>query len=268
MYTAWLGSEEVKDRAIAVMKLHKELNMVVQRRTWQHDKGSHFGCLTHSWKNNHEKSERFTGFPQHVCYWLEEISDGLPTADYREWIVDSLSAIPVGVDTKLAYHSFCAYVLGPESPSADGNSDERVASEVAAIRDLHLRAASGEVIADECWTAARAAARAAYLPIAINRTRHFDVRRAIAAWCVSAALDSAWTRPTVSFRAAMAFVYAALAAGAINGESATAEYDCWKTFADRSIEILSACPVVECEPCYARIEATLRHYDQIELSIR
>ena len=237
MKTAFFGEQGLKDLVMEQLREHRRLDQIVQGRYWEHGKGCNLGCLTHNNNNAHEAAERMFGIPQRIGYWLEAVFECLPKEDCAAWVIDSAEAIPVGADLSLAHHELAYWLLGPESPSAEGNNHPTVRDAILRIRNLHDRARRGELVESAAWSAARSAAWSA----AQN-----------AAW--SAARSAAWT--AVWSAAENAERSAAWSAAENAARSAS-----WRSIAAKSIEIFRACPVAKCDECETCVAETMVYLD-------
>lgn len=155
---AWYGEQKLKDAALARLREHRRLDHLAQGVYFQDGRGCHLGCLTHTDSGAHEATERMFGLPQRVAYWLESVFEGLPSDRCAWWVITSTEAIPVGADLSLCHHELAAWLLGPESPSAAGSQHDLVRAAIEGMRRLHERAAAGEAITGEQWSAALSAA--------------------------------------------------------------------------------------------------------------
>lgn len=165
---AWYGEQKLKDAALERLREHRRLDQLAQRVYFESGRGCHLGCLTHRNEDAQEATERMFSIEQRVAYWLEAVFEGLPQEDCAAWVIESTEAIPVGADLSLCHHELAAWLLGPEGPQAEGVSHELVRDAVQQVRALHVRAAAGDAIADDEWSAAarsawsaRSAARSA-----------------------------------------------------------------------------------------------------------
>lgn len=101
------------------------------------------------------------GIPEWIEHLRDAIFEGLPIEDAITFHLDIAEAIPVGVDLTRTYHRLMAWLLGDDSPAADGNNHPSVADAFAGVRKLHERAIAGDTPTDDVWSAAGSAARAA-----------------------------------------------------------------------------------------------------------
>ncbi len=238
---AWYGSKELKALAMKRLREHRDADEFLQGVYFSdYGRGCHLGCLTHSGDDSHAQTERLFGIELQVAYWLESVFEALPADKAGQWVIDSTVAIPVGADLSRCHHHLAYWLLGPDSPSGEGNAHKSVATAVAEMRDLHGLAAAGQPVSDGQWSAAlAAAARSA----------------SESAW--SAARSSAWSAAESAWSAAAAARSAARSSAAVWSSA-------WESIAEKSIEIFSAAPVREprdderCDECVAESLRVLR----------
>ena len=138
--SAFFGEEKLKSAVMDRLREDRRLDRLAQGVYFEDGKGCHLGCLTRCNENSHEATERMFNIPIRVAYWLEAVFEGLPKEQAEWWVIEGTGAIPVGADLSLAHHKLAYWLLGPDSPSANGNAHKTVAEEVKAVRDLHRTA--------------------------------------------------------------------------------------------------------------------------------
>ena len=160
---AWYGEQKLKDAAMNRLREHRRLDQLAQGFYFRNDefRGCHLGCLTHRNEDSHEAAERMFAIPKRVGYWLEIVFENLPKDKCADWVIESTEAIPVGADLSMCHNHFLYWLLGPDSPSADGNDHPIVRDSVSQVRELHRLILSGESVTQEKWSAARSAAESA-----------------------------------------------------------------------------------------------------------
>ena len=249
MYGAWYGEQRLKDAALARLAEHRRLDQLTQGTYFKDGRGCHLGCLTHANEGSHSATERLFAIPERIAYWLEAVFEGLSSDQCAAWVIESTAAIPVGADLSLCHHHLAHWLLGTDSPSAAGNEHELVREAVVRVRDLHRRAAAGELIDDEQWPAARSAAESAARPAARSAAES-AARYAAESAARSAATSAAWS----AWSAAESAAWSAWSARSAARSAA------WSEIAARSIEIFAAAPILrESEPCDECVAETLSH---------
>ena len=263
MITAWLGSEAVKARTLEALREDQRLDRFMQRQYWLAGRGCWLGCLTRTIErdNQHAAAWRMFGIPAPVRYWLEAVFEGLPADECAQWVIDSAQSIPASADLTLARHRLCEWLLGPDSPSAEGNRHASAAHAVAEMRELHRRAAAGELVPPAAWASAAEAAWWSAAESAPESAAEAAAEAAAesaawpAAWPAESAEAAAWPARSAA-RSAESAARSAARSAAESAWSA-AESAAWRSIADKSLEIFAACPVTRCDPCEDQIRATM-----------
>ena len=205
---AFHSEPSLKSAVMDRLREHRRLDQIVQGVYFENGKGCHLGCLTHFESNTHDAAARLFGIEPRIGYWLEAVFEGLPKGDCERWVLESTEAIPCGADLSLCHHHLSAWLLGESGflKIVDENRDA-----IEQVRGLHVRAASGEVITADEWSAARSAAE-------------------------SAARSAAWS-------AARSAARSAAESAAESAAWSAAESAAWNEIAAKSIEIFAAAPV-------------------------
>ena len=154
MILAWHNEPELKASALERLREHQRLETIVQGSYWssRFERGCQLGCLTHTNRDTHGAAELLFGIAKRIGYWLEAVFEGLPSEEATQWVIESTEAIPVGAELSRCHHHFCAWLMG-ESGLMRITELNRAAIEK--VRDLHLRAISGDALDDSELSAAR-----------------------------------------------------------------------------------------------------------------
>jgi len=169
-------------------------------------KGCSVGCFLHSiypkksavqigdMDDKHRIVARHYGYPEWLALLQDTIFEGLPNGESAKWhvqLAEKIAALPHGVDWQPILHRVHAGILRV-SYRTSGSAQEAVHR----VIDLHERAAKGEDVSDELWSAARSAAESAARSAARSaaesaaRSAAESAARS-AAW--SAARSAAWS---------------------------------------------------------------------------
>jgi hypothetical protein len=227
---AWHNEPKLKHAAMERLIEHRKLDQIAQGFYFDEGRGCHLGCLTHcdEHKDPHSATELMFGIPERVAYWLEAVFEGLPQDKCANWVIESSESIPVGADLSKCHHELAYWLLGPDSPSAEGNRHESVRDAIEKVREIHRQAMTGEV--DEAaWSAARSAAWSAARSAAESAARSAAESAAESA-ARSAAESAAWS---------------------------AAESAAWEQIAEKSIEIFKNAPVIGCDACEELAEQSI-----------
>ena len=197
---AFHGDPKVKEKYLARVKAHRAADEIVQGHYWENGKGCAVGCTIHG--SDHQAYETELGIPIQLAHLQDWIFENIPNKEAKNFPVDFLESIPVGVDLKLVLHQFLHWLLvDPEDGVIQyAQDEEQVKEAILSVADLHNRVIKGQEVTNEqwdaAWTAARDAAWAASdAAWAARPTRGaaWTAARA-AAWAAS---DAAWAaRPT------------------------------------------------------------------------
>ncbi len=161
---AFHGDPKVKEKYLARVKAHRKADQIVQHKYWEDGKGRVVGCTIHG--SNYQAYETELGIPIQLAYLQDWIFENLPNGEAKNFPVDFLESIPVGVDLKPVFHQFLHWLLvAPEDgviQYAQDEEEEQVKEAILSVADLHNRVIKGQEVTNERWVAASGAARDAY----------------------------------------------------------------------------------------------------------
>ena len=147
----------VKDKYVARVRRHRELDNIIQGYGWQGGKGCAVGCTLESY--NHSAYETELGIPEAWAELEDRIHEGLPLADAKQWPEQFLQAVPVGVGLVPAIWRTFARILRDVALPAVTVDEWGVRDAVGGVEALLIKKASGEDVGCD-MRAARAAAQA------------------------------------------------------------------------------------------------------------
>ena len=119
------------------------------------------GILPEGSYYDHAALAEATGTDPRLWRLADAIFEGLPEEERTAWTPRFLRAASRCDDTTAAVWRLMAWLLGPDSPSAQGNAHPAVADAVAGVRQLCERSVAGEKVPSTEWSAARSAAESA-----------------------------------------------------------------------------------------------------------
>ena len=119
------------------------------------------GILPEGSYYDHAALAEATGTHPRLWHLADAIFEGLPEEERTAWTPRFLRAASQCDDTHRAVWRLLAWLLGPDSPSAQGNAHPAVADAVAGVRLLCERSAAGEKVPSTEWSASRSAAESA-----------------------------------------------------------------------------------------------------------
>lgn len=109
--------------------------------------------------NKHAKVAKHYGYPEWLALLQDTIFEGLPNGESAKWhvqLAETLASLPDDYDWGLALHRVHVGILRISYRTAGS-----AAEVVQRVIDLHERAARGEAVSNEPWSAAESAARSA-----------------------------------------------------------------------------------------------------------
>lgn len=154
---AFINCKYTKEQAVALAWQHYKQDQYLKGTYGDGEygttefKGCSVGCMANGLHSNYP--ELFGVIPQ-IAYLSDAIFEGLNIQESALWTPQLFEAIQVGSDTKSIFHKFMHFILVDPKHGVNRFSD---CKEIKHVADLHLKAASGEEITNEVWTAARAA---------------------------------------------------------------------------------------------------------------
>lgn len=93
-------TQEIKDKYIERALMHSEADDFVKEIYLEDGKGSAIACLSHDKNNPHKTLSRELSTPEWVFHVVDVIFEGLGIDDYKQWTVDFVKSIPVGINDK------------------------------------------------------------------------------------------------------------------------------------------------------------------------
>ena len=154
------------------------------------------------------------GWPEWLCHLEDYIFEGLPEEQQADWPSRLVGAVPVGKNIEPIRHRLMAFIQRDMLPKYfDETKHADVAAAIDQTASLHERAASGDLVSEEEWSAARSAAQSA---------------------AQSAAWSAAWSAQSAARSAAQSAAQSA-ADSAARSAAQSAE---WSSIADKLIELL------------------------------
>lgn len=92
---AFHGDQAVKDKYLALVQHHRELDNLVQGQGWDGGRGCAIGCTLE--KYDHSRYPEELGLPVWLAYLEDHIFEALPPDEAKEWPAAFLEAIQPGV---------------------------------------------------------------------------------------------------------------------------------------------------------------------------
>lgn len=95
---AFHGKQSIKDKYLARVKKHYEMDEIIQGVYWENGKGCAVGCTMEKEDNVHEAMEKALGIPEAICRLEDTLFEGLSNGKAKKFPLQFLEAIPVGAD--------------------------------------------------------------------------------------------------------------------------------------------------------------------------
>jgi hypothetical protein len=156
---AFVNSTYSKAEAVALAKQHR-LQDSYLKGTYGKDtpegwKGCSVGCMA---KGNHCDYPKLFGIDARIAYLSDQIFEGLPSPDYKDWTVKLFESVQEGIDTKLAWYRFTYWILADADHGACKSSKH---PNIIVVAELFRKAFAGAEVSPIEWEAAADAAYAA-----------------------------------------------------------------------------------------------------------
>jgi hypothetical protein len=166
---AFVNSTYTKAEAVAIAEQHylqdSYLKGTYGEETSTGWKGCSVGCMA---KGKHDDYPELFGVDPRIAYLSDQIFEGLPSPDYKDWTVKLFESVKEGIDTSQVWYRFTYWMLADAEHRVCGHSQNPA---VTAVAELFRKAAEGaegsptewKTAADDTYAAAAyAAAYAAY----------------------------------------------------------------------------------------------------------
>lgn len=230
---AFFNDPKLKQDVMHQLRQDRKLDRLMQGHYFVDGHGCHLGCLTRCNKDSHKAVEQMFNIPERIAYLLEVVFENLTVNQSKWWAIESVDAIPVGADLSKVHHELSYWLLGPDSPSAEGNKNMIVASVISQIRSLHRQAADGAEITKEQWEATHRSTPYVSIPYISS----YPNRSARSAWLAASASTAIADANATARAAANSADSAAYSGLDHSGKWLSA----WKKIADKSIEVFKSC---------------------------
>lgn len=156
---AFHNDPAIKQEYLARVEAHRLADEIVQGQYWQNGKGCAVGCTLHS--DQHADYETELGIPRSIAYLEDQIFEGLPNGDAKDFPAQFLSAIPVGADLSLVTAHFFVWLLSDPVDGVIRFAREDGKAAIETVVALYQRRIAGDEPTDQEWIAAADAADAA-----------------------------------------------------------------------------------------------------------
>lgn len=103
------NKQEVKDFYLKRVKMHREADEIIKGVYWEDGRGCGIGCTVHSRK--HYSYETELGITWRLALVEDSLFEKLPNDLAKEFPIQFLEAMPIGVDTNIIFKKFIIWNL-------------------------------------------------------------------------------------------------------------------------------------------------------------
>lgn len=181
------GDPAIKEKYLTRLRLHRAQDEIIQGVYWENGKGCAVGCTIHA--STHQAYEDELGISRIIATLEDRIFEGLPNILAKDFPIDFLEAVPVGVDIGIVFYQFMRWLLVEVNGVIQYVQDKKIITDVADLFDRHLK---GEKVKKEEWERVADAARtyaSVYIPA--EYASEATANAANAAYAIYAAADAA-----------------------------------------------------------------------------
>jgi len=153
------NSQEIKDKYVNRLKHHQEQDNIIQGTGWENGKGCAVGCTLENYDHNQYPIE--IGIPIWLSKVEDKIFEGLCNEDAKEFPIEFLQSIPIGVDLDKVKIPFLIIIVESVINTFDHKKFTNVLKSIEKVLKILKNNNSCFSDADAAYAAA-AAADAAY----------------------------------------------------------------------------------------------------------
>ena len=151
----------IKEQYMKRVRAHAQADELIQGQYWKNGKGCAVGCTIHG--NNHAAYETELGLPEWLARLEDTLFEGLTNADAKQFAVDFLEAIPVGVALDRVKRQFHVFLLQEnldrvQSLPLPPDLKQQILAAIQQVLTLHEQSlASGVPVTESVWRDAESA---------------------------------------------------------------------------------------------------------------
>lgn len=166
------GKQSIKDKYVKRLELHYKADEIIKGKYWEAGKGCAVGCTVHSSK--HDSYDTELGITWRLALLEDSLFEKLPNGQAKEFPLQFLKSMPVGVDTNIIFKKFIIWNLVDKKDGLIYHIKDKEAikllTEIAGTYKKSFKAEiSHEVWKDLAERAAYASASASRIRIRIRR---------------------------------------------------------------------------------------------------
>jgi hypothetical protein len=205
-FLSFHNDQKIKDKYIKRLEAHYKADEIIKGNYWQNGKGCAVGCTVHS--NKHDAYDTELGITWRLALIEDSLFEKLPNDQAKEFPLQFLKAMPVGVNTDNIFKKFIIWNLTDEKEGLiyhiKNNEAIELLKEIAATYE---RSFSKE-ISNEEWKALARKADTAYAYASASASAYASASDS--AYAYAYAYDSAY-----AYAYASASAYASAYASAL-----------------------------------------------------
>ena len=156
MIQSYLNDPSLKNKTIEAMKADIMAERLVHGTYWNEEKenGCFVGCVIRG--NQHSKFETKLGIPRILACLGDRIFEGLPYKESKQFTIDFLEAMPVGVDLSGVWDKFAHFILVDEEYGViKFAKKESTKKSIQDVANAYARKIAGEKIDINEWLGLR-----------------------------------------------------------------------------------------------------------------
>jgi hypothetical protein len=154
------NNTEIKAKYLARLEAHRAADEIIQGTGFKNGKGCAVGCTLDNY--SHEAYETELGIPRILAKLEDRIFEGLSVENSKDFPINFLSSVPVGVDLKNVCKKFFIWLLtDPTDGVIRFANTEQTKQAIQNVSDLLQKSLLEKVTSEEFIEARRAARKAA-----------------------------------------------------------------------------------------------------------
>jgi hypothetical protein len=213
------GDQKIKDKYLKRLRLHYDADEIIKGTYWKKGKGCAVGCTIHSGK--HDSFETELGISWRLALLEDSLFEKLPNEEAKEFPLQFLNSMPVGVDTNIIFKKFILWNLVDEKEGLIYHiKGEKEISLLKKVADTYRRSFTEEIsekkwkaLADEAYSASAFAYTSAFASASASTSAFASASASASAYASAFAFASAYASAFASAYAS-AFAFASAYASA------------------------------------------------------
>ena len=192
------GDQKIKDKYLKRLRLHYDADEIIKGTYWKKGKGCAVGCTIHSGK--HDSFETELGISWRLALLEDSLFEKLPNEEAKEFPLQFLNSMPVGVDTNIIFKKFILWNLVDEKEGLIYHiKGEKEISLLKKVADTYRRSFTEEIsekkwkaLADEAYSASAFAYTSAFASASASTSAFASASASASAYASAFAFASAY----------------------------------------------------------------------------